>query len=151
MGQWTWVRARWSMDRKRPDKAYRSLTVVPTSSPWLTWSTVGEQWTSFKYLPVSRTPKSGHSKTCVEKGRMGRTQSISPRKEPGSAWSFVRLNALQGSLTDAELTFQIHHHWLSKRTEARIWVHSKREEALPLNEHICWSWLRFGSSMSFQL
>lgn len=94
-------------------------------------------------------PKSGHNKTCWKRwgknSKEDKTKDFKVSHQQRTlGWVIVKVSALQGSLIYSQLTFQIQHHPLSKRTEARVWVHLKREEALALDECIPWNWLRLG-------
>lgn len=145
MGQWTWVGLTGQQTlnyRTRLTRHWRRR-LTPLGPPE---GTVGEHPTCFKHLLFSGTPKRGHSNTCIERGGKGRTQSTCKKRT--LLCVVLQISVFQGSLMDALLTFQIQHHPLSKRTEARVWVHLKREEALPFNRHICWSWLTSGDPPS---
>lgn len=116
MGQWTWVRACWSTDRKLPNRAPKWRTVVPTSSPGSPEGTVGKHPTCFKYLPVSGTPRVVIENVCGE-GTKGETPKYLTKKKTLLCMRWLGWVPYRRSLTGAQLTFQIQYHPLSKRTE----------------------------------
>lgn len=64
--------------------------------------------------------------------------------------ALVRLSALQEEPHRSTVNFP-NSIPPTQQENRRVWVHLKREGALPLDERIYWSWLRFGAPLSMCL
>lgn len=118
MGQWTWVRAYRSTDGKLPNKASKSRTVMPTSSPWahLKAQLVSILLASSIFLS-QEPPRVVIVKRVWRRDERGEPEVPHQEKNFALHGRWLGWVPYRRSLTGAQLTFQIQYHPLSKRTE----------------------------------
>lgn len=134
-----WARAHWLIDGKLSDKAYRPLTWGPTSCPWLTCilhrgGMCGEHPTCFDYLLLSGIPKREPNTACWERGE--KWGSKAPHQE--RSLLYLAAEGFTGESHRCTVTLP---NWTMH--SARDWEHVE-SRGPSSEEHISWSWLRFG-------